>query len=138
MITLITGSPCSGKTCSAIEMALKQHKPVYTNIIDNTVDSTFLPDSFLAIPQNDWTLIHGSSLIIYDSCEHIPNFTARFKGIDHRIENLITHKHFGKHQFHHDIIFIFQHEKFAHKNIRMLAELVHIDTLFNGRRKFGI
>jgi len=137
MITLITGVPISGKTCTAIEMALLQSKPVYTNIIDNTNDQSFLPKSFKAIPDCDWTLITESAFVIYDGCEYIDHFTERFKGIDHRVKSLISHRHFGKNQLNHDLVFIFQHEKFAHKDIRVLSELLHIDKLFNGRRDFG-
>lgn len=137
MIALITGSPMSGKTCYAIENALIQSKPVYTNIIDNTSNNSFLPKSFKSIPDSDWTLITESAYIIYDACEYIDHFTNRFKGVDHRLEGLITHKHFGSHQLSHDIIFIFQHEKFAHLLIRQLSELIFIETLFSGRRSFG-
>lgn len=133
MIKLITGTPLSGKTCSAIEMALLQNKPVYTNIIDNTADSSFLPKSFKSIPDCDWTLINEPAFIIYDACEHIEHFRMNFTGVDHRIEKLMLHKQFG-----HDIIFIFLKEEFAHKKIRMLAELMHIDAHFNGRRSFGV
>lgn len=138
MISLITGPPMSGKTCTAIEMSLLQTKPVYTNIIDNTSDKSFLPKSFKVIPDSDWTLINESAYIIYDGCEYLDYFTARFKAEDHRIQGLITHKHFGSKQLSHDIVFIFQHEKFAHEKIRMLAELMHLETLFNSRRNFGV
>lgn len=128
MIALITGSPMSGKTCYSIENALIQSKPVYTNIIDNTSDQSFLPKSFKAIPDSDWTIINESAYIIYDGCEYLDYFTARFKGSDHRLEGLITHKHFN--QLSHDIIFIFQHEKFAHLLIRQLSEIVFMVMWF--------
>lgn len=137
MIALITGKPLSGKTCYAIENALIQSKPVYTNIIDNTSDKSFLPKSFKAIPDSDWTLINESAYIIYDGCEYLEYFTARFKGSDHRLESLISHKHFGSGQLSHDIIFIFQHEKFAHLLIRQLSEILFMEQYFNSRREFG-
>lgn len=132
MITLITGVPMSGKTCTAIEMALLQSKPVYTNIVDNTNDQSFLPKSFKAILDCDWTLINESAYIIYDGCEYLDYFTALFKGSDHRLQGLLTHRHLG-----HDIVFIFQHEKFAHLLIRQLSEITLMEPDYRGRREFG-
>ena len=122
MIALITGRPYSFKTCYAIENALIQSKPVYTNIIDNTTDKSFLPKSFKTIPDSDWTLINESAYIIYDACENLDYFTPRSNGSDHRLQELINHRHFGSNQLSHDIIFIFPDEKFAHLAIRQLSE----------------
>lgn len=135
MILLITGGPMSGKTCKAIEMSLCQEKPVYTNIIDNTSDNSFLPKSFKKIPSDDWTLIQESAFIIYDGCEYIDQFTAKNKNSDHRLDSLLEYKHFSSKHLNHSIVFIFQHEKFAHKNIRMLAEIVRADGF--SRRSFS-
>ncbi|TNL43664.1 zonular occludens toxin domain-containing protein [Acinetobacter bereziniae] len=132
MITLITGGPCSGKTCLAIENALKQSKPVYTNIIDNTSDKSFLPKTFKVIPDSDWTLIDEPAYIIYDSCEHLDYFTAYSKLADHRLQSLLTHRHLG-----HDIVLIFQHEKFAHPLIRQVAEHIYMHESYYSRRSFN-
>lgn len=140
MITLITGMPMSLKTITAIKMALNQSLPVYTNIIDNTSDQSFLPKSFLKIPNDDWTLIRESAFIIYDSCEYIEAFTARFKKDDLRLNHLLTHRHFGDSHLNHHIVFIFQHEKFANLLIRQLAnEHICLDSdmlAYNSARLF--
>ncbi|MFW2098664.1 zonular occludens toxin domain-containing protein, partial [Acinetobacter sp. ULE_I057] len=89
---------------------------------------SFLPNTFKVIPDSDWTLINQSAYIIYDGCEYLDYFTARFKGIDHRLQSLLTHRHLG-----HDIIFIFQHEKFAHSLIREVSEKVHLHEHYYSR-----
>jgi len=123
MIYLITGRPYSGKTSKAIEMAiaLDQTKPVYSNIVDNTSDKSYLPKSFKQIPSDDWTLIDGPAFIIYDGCEHLPTFCACSKSIT-KVNELLMHRHLG-----HDIVFIFQQEKFAHEVIRSCAQHIHLD-----------
>lgn len=124
MIYLITGRPATGKTSKAIEMAmaLDQSKPVYTNIVDNTSDKSYLPKSFKKIPCDDWTLIDEPAFIIYDGCEYMPSFCANSKTISHQVNELLLHRHFN-----HDIVFIFQHEKFAHEVIRSCAQHIYLD-----------
>ncbi|MHA3062596.1 P-loop NTPase family protein [Acinetobacter sp. ANC 4641] len=128
------------KTITAMKMGLNQALPVYTNIVDNTGDQSFLPKSFLKIPDDDWTLIQESAFIIYDSCEYIPEFTARFKNDSPRLKDLLLHRHFGKNHLNHNIVFIFQHEKFANLLIRQLAnEHINLNTdmlAYNSARLF--
>lgn len=129
---LILGGPMSGKTCLAIELALKQSKPVYTDIVDNTSDKSFLPDSFKSIPNGDWTLIQEPAFIIYNSCEYIPEFcTANYQGDKHRLTELFKLKHFG-----HEIVFIQQHLNLVCPEIKALAEIIKLEPNFNGRRSF--
>ncbi|MFW2097320.1 zonular occludens toxin domain-containing protein, partial [Acinetobacter sp. ULE_I057] len=93
---------------------------------------SFLPNTFKVIPDSDWTLINQSAYIIYDGCEYLYYFTALSKLTDHRLQALLTHRHLG-----HDIVFIFQHEKFAHPLIREVSELVYLHDHYYSRRSFS-
>lgn len=127
MIYLITGSPRSGKTSKAIEMALAldQSKPVYTNIVDNASDKSYLPKSFKNIPNEDWTVIDEPAFIIYDGCEYISSFCANSKSTSLHVRELLMHRHLG-----HDIVFIFQHKKFAHEVIRSCAQHICLTEIY--------
>lgn len=127
MITLITAVPGSGKTLYAITLideALKDNRPVYTNINGLVKDKFFAPNMIFDAP-DDWRDCPEGSLIIYDEAQqpHLyPSNAQRGKVEDERLTALETHRHGG-----YDLIFITQAPTFVHHHIRKLVGLhVHL------------
>lgn len=121
MITLITAVPGSGKTLfsiSMIEDALKENRPVYTNI-NGLVKEKFSNNHLLHDAPDDWRDCPNGSFVIYDEAQqpHLyPSNAQRGKVEDERLTALETHRHGG-----YDLVFITQAPTFVHHHIRKLV-----------------
>lgn len=121
MITLITAVPGSGKTLlciGLIESALKEGRPVFTNI-SGLVKEKFTNYQLLQDAPNDWRDTPQGSLVIYDEAQqsHLyPSNAQRGKVDDERLTAMETHRHTG-----HDLIFVTQAPTFVHHHIRKLV-----------------
>ncbi|AXH76259.1 MAG: zonular occludens toxin [Inoviridae sp.] len=121
MITLITAVPGSGKTLfsiSLIDEALKQNRPVFTNI-NGLVKDKFPNSALLQDAPDDWRDCPNGSLVIYDEAQqaHLyPSNAQRGKVEDERLTALETHRHGG-----YDLVFITQAPTFVHHHIRKLV-----------------
>lgn len=119
MITLITGTPGSGKTLRAvflITLALEEGRPVFTDI-----DGVTLPGVQPA--PDDWRDTPEGSLVVYDEVQRRWPSTGRpGHADDEDIRALETHRHTG-----HDIVVITQHPTLVHHHVRKLVgEHVHV------------
>lgn len=131
MITLITATPGSGKTLTAIQIiidALNQGRPVYSNI--NGLEVYKFPNNHNLHPApDDWRDTPEGSLVVYDECQqpHLyPSTAQRGRVEDERLTAMETHRHTG-----HDLIFITQAPTFVHHHIRKLVgQHIH---LYRGR-----
>ncbi|HZJ97913.1 MAG TPA: zonular occludens toxin domain-containing protein [Oligella sp.] len=131
MIKLITAVPGSGKTLSAIGLiqeALKEGRPVFTNI-NGLINDKFENGHLIQPAPDDWRDTPEGSLVIYDEAQqaHLyPSNAQRGKVEDERLTAMETHRHTG-----HDLVFITQAPTFVHHHIRKLVgEHVH---LYRGR-----
>lgn len=131
MITLITAVPGSGKTLMCIKLiedALKEGRPVFTNIAGLNKDK-FTNHQLLQDAPDDWRDTPHGSLVIYDECQqpHLyPSNAQRGLVTDERLTAMETHRHSG-----HDLIFITQAPTFVHHHIRKLVgQHIH---LYRGR-----
>lgn len=111
MITLITGTPGSGKTLYAVtkmldEIKSKPERPIYSDIIGLNVEGIFpAPD--------DWRKAEKGALIIYDEVQFREAYQrARGKTRFDFILQLTTHRHDG-----YDIWIITQSSKFIHLDV---------------------
>lgn len=127
MIYLITAVPGSGKTLYAIgviEAALKEGRPVYTNI-NGLVREKFTNNHLLYEAPNDWRETPEGSVVIYDEAQqpHLyPSNAQRGRVDDERLTAMETHRHSG-----HDLYFITQAPTFVHHHIRKLVGLhIHL------------
>lgn len=131
MITLITAVPGSGKTLMCIKIiedALKEGRPVFTNIA-GLVKDKFTNNQLLQDAPDDWRDTPEGSLVIYDECQqaHLyPSNAQRGVVTDERLTAMEIHRHSG-----HDLIFITQAPTFVHHHIRKLVgQHIH---LYRGR-----
>ena len=122
MITLITGTPGSGKTLYAVtnmlkEIQAKPERPVYTDIIGLSIDG-------IEPPPEDWRDTPKGSLIIYDECQFREAYQrARGKTRYDYILQLTTHRHDG-----YDIWLITQSAKFIHLDVlEVVGRHLHLD-----------
>lgn len=122
MITLITGTPGSGKTLYAVSRIIKEindnpDRPIYTDIkglrIDGVQDA---PD--------DWRTTPEGSLIVYDECQYRDMFKReRGRTRYEAILDLTTHRHTGR-----DIWLITQSPTFLHTDVlAVVGEHIHVD-----------
>lgn len=121
MITLITAVPGSGKTLFAIGLiieALKEKRPVYTNI-NGLVKDKFPNNDLLFDAPADWRDCPHGSFVVYDEAQqpHLYPATAQ-RGLvsDDRLTDMETHRHGG-----YDLVFITQAPTFVHHHIRKLV-----------------
>jgi len=131
VITLITATPGSGKTLTAIQIiidALSQGRPVYSNI-NGLVTEKFPNHHNLHPAPDDWRDTPEGSLVVYDECQqpHLyPSTAQRGRVEDERLTAMETHRHTG-----HDLIFITQAPTFVHHHVRKLVgQHIH---LYRGR-----
>ena len=122
MITLITGTPGSGKTLYAVtnmlkEILAKPERPVYSDIIGLNIDG-------IEQPPEDWRDTPKGSLIIYDECQFREAYQrARGKTRYDYILQLTTHRHDG-----YDIWLITQSAKFIHLDVlEVVGRHLHLD-----------
>lgn len=127
MIHLITAVPGSGKTLlciGIIETALKEGRPVYTNI-NGLVREKFTNNHLLYDAPDDWRDTPEGSVVIYDEAQqpHLyPSNAQRGKVDDERLTAMETHRHSG-----HDLYFVTQAPTFVHHHIRKLVGLhIHL------------
>lgn len=122
MITLITGTPGSGKTLYAVTRLIKEinqnpDRPVYSDIKGLKIEGVHpVPD--------DWRETPEGSLLIYDECQYREMFTrARGKTKFQAILDLTTHRHTGR-----DIWLITQSPHFLHVDVlAVVGEHIHVD-----------
>lgn len=122
MITLITGTPGSGKTLYAVTRLIKEintnpDRPVYSDIKGLKIEGVHpVPD--------DWRDTPEGSLLIYDECQYREMFTrARGKTKFQAILDLTTHRHTGR-----DIWLITQSPHFLHVDVlAVVGEHIHVD-----------
>lgn len=121
MITLITGTPGSGKSLRAVYLiskALEEGRPVFTDIDGIALDGVTTIDQ-----DHDWRDTPEGSLVVYDEVQRRWPSTGRpGHAPDEDIRALETHRHTG-----HDIIVITQHPTLVHHHVRKLVgEHVHV------------
>lgn len=128
MITLITAVPGSGKTLFCIGLilkAIKEGRPVYSNINGLLIDKCYpAPD--------DWRETPEGALVIYDEAQqpHLyPSTASRGEIKDERLRQMEVHRHTG-----HDLVFVSQSPSFLHHHIRKLAgEHIHLYRAFGAK-----
>lgn len=123
MIFLITATPGSGKSLTAVEIILKylnEGRKVFTNIplTLNEDGSYLIGEGVFPIPDhNDYRELPVGSVVIFDEAHEIFPATGRAGSSDDpRISSLTKHRHDG-----YDIYFITQDATFLHHDIRKLV-----------------
>lgn len=128
MITLITGTPGSGKTLRAmylIKEALAQGRAVFTDIDGVSLDGvTNIEADF------DWRDSPEGSLVVFDEVQRRwPSTGKPGQAPQEDIRALETHRHTG-----HDIIVITQHPTLVHHHVRKLVGThVHVRRASNAQ-----
>lgn len=127
MITLVTGTPRSGKTLWCIEelfkyLLAKEQRPIFCDIAGFNANTVQLsPD--------DWRTVPDNSVIFYDECQFKKEFSSRFKGDSDMILELTTHGHRGI-----DIYFITQGTRYMNSDIfPLVGQHVHVHNAFNSK-----
>lgn len=122
MITLITGTPGSGKTLYAVTHLLKEIKakpdrPIFTDIVGLNIEG-------IEQPPDDWRDAPKGSLIVYDECQFRDAYQrGRGKTKYDYILQLTTHRHDG-----YDIWLITQSAKFIHLDVlEVVGRHLHLD-----------
>lgn len=119
MITLITGVPGSGKTLRAVYLimqALKEGRPVYSDIDGISIDGVLpAPD--------DWRETPEGSLVVYDEVQQRwPSTGKPGAAPEDDIRALEIHRHTA-----HDLIVITQHPTLVHHHVRKLVgQHIHV------------
>lgn len=122
MITLITGTPGSGKTLYAVHRLIKEinsnpDRKIYSDIAGLKIEGVHpVPD--------DWREAEDGSLLIYDECQYRPMFQrGRGRTQYQAVVDLTTHRHTGK-----DIWLITQSPIFIHSDVlAVVGEHLHLD-----------
>lgn len=128
MITLITGTPGSGKTLYAVTRLINEinknpDRPIYSDIKGLKIEGVHsAPD--------DWREAPEGSLIIYDECQYRPEFQKQRGRTKYKqVVDLTTHRHDGK-----DIWFITQSPNFLHPDLlAVVGEHLHLDRPMGAR-----
>ncbi|CAG9232315.1 zonular occludens toxin domain-containing protein [Burkholderia vietnamiensis] len=131
MITLITGTPGSGKTLYTVWSLLREQKAGRRIVVDGI--SGLLIDHVVADEEwmRNWHAnCQPNDVIVVDEVQRIwPPVSASVKATED-IEKLHVHRHFGV-----DFIVITQHPNRMNKTIRdLVGRHVHVRRLFGGRR----
>jgi zona occludens toxin len=131
MITLITGTPGSGKTLYAVWSLLREQKAGRRILVDGIrdlaiehvdVDEPWLRRWFEHREHND--------LIVVDEAQRIWPPTSVSVKVGEDIEKLHVHRHMGV-----DLILITQHPQRIHKTVRdLVGRHVHVRKLFGLKR----
>ena len=127
MMTLITGTPGSGKTLYAVTKILEEAKKgrlIFSNIEGLKIDGVHpMPDDL------DWRNTPDGSLIVYDEAQQHDMFKNHGKGNSKEpiVSDMEVHRHTG-----HDLWFITQHPRLITSHIRSL-----IGEHINVHRPYG-
>ncbi len=127
MMTLITGTPGSGKTLFAVSKIIEESKKGRTVYSD--IDGLTVP-GVLPIPEDlDWSQTPDGSLIVYDEAQQHKIFenTGRAVSSSEIVKKMQVHRHTG-----HDLWFITQSPRLIHGGIKAL-----IGEHFNLHRPYG-
>lgn len=127
-ITLVTGTPRSGKTLWAVEqlnnyILADDLRPLYSDI------KGFSCDVVQPSP-DDWRTVPDGSVIFYDECQMRKIFSSKFKGESDIILEMTMHGHRGI-----DIYFITQGTRYMNTDIFPLVNRhVHVHNAFRSKR----
>lgn len=122
MITLISGTPGSGKTLYAVTRIIEEINNNPTRQIYSDIKGLKI-EGVKSVP-DDWRDAPDGSLLIYDECQYRDMF-KRDKGRTRyeAILDLTTHRHTGK-----DIWLITQSPHFLHVDVlAVIGEHIHVD-----------
>lgn len=127
MMTLITGTPGSGKTLYAVSRIIEEAKKgrmIFTNIEGLKIPGVYpMPDDL------DWRQTPDGSLIVYDEAQQHEMFKNLGKGNSKEpiVSDMEVHRHTG-----HDLYFITQHPRLISSHVRSL-----IGEHINVHRPYG-
>ena len=127
-ITLVTGTPRSGKTLWAVEqlhnyVLADELRPLYSDI------KGFSCDVVQPSP-DDWRTVPDGSVIFYDECQMRKIFNSKFKGESDIILEMTMHGHRGI-----DIYFITQGTRYMNTDVFPLVNRhVHVHNAFRSKR----
>lgn len=127
-ITLITGTPRSGKTLWAVEqlnnyVLANDLRPLYSDIEGYSCD-------VVQPSPDDWRTVPDGSVIFYDECHMRKIFSSKFKGESDIILEMTMHGHRGI-----DIYFITQGTRYMNTDIFPLVNRhVHVHNAFRSKR----
>lgn len=127
MMTLITGTPGSGKTLYAVSRIIEEAKKgrlIFSNIDGLKIDGVHpMPDDL------DWRNTPDGSLIVYDEAQQHEMFKNLGKGNSKQpiVSDMEVHRHTG-----HDLYFITQHPRLISSHVRSL-----IGEHINVHRPYG-
>ena len=127
-ITLITGTPRSGKSLYAVELLhsyilADELRPIFCDI--KGISSNVVQPS-----PPDWRDVPDGSVIFYDECQMRDIFSAKFKGTSQIILDMTMHGHRGI-----DIVFITQGTRYMNTDIFPLVNRhVHVHNAFRSKR----
>lgn len=122
MITLITGTPGSGKTLYSVSMLIKEIKknperPIFADIDGLKIEG-------VKQPPDDWRDAPEGSLIIYDEVQYRDAYRRGRGATKYQyIRDLTTHRHGG-----YDLWLITQSSKFLHVDVlEVVGTHYHVD-----------
>lgn len=127
-ITLITGTPRSGKSLYAVELLhsyilADELRPIFCDI--KGINSNVVQPS-----PPDWRDVPDGSIIFYDECQMRDIFSAKFRGTSDIILHMTMHGHRGI-----DIVFITQGTRYMNTDIFPLVNRhVHVHNAFRSKR----
>lgn len=130
-ITLVTGTPGSGKTLYAVwtlDKLAKSGRRIVANGIRNlAIDHELWDDDMV----REWYKhCQPNDVIVVDECQRIWPMVSASVVPSEDIKMLHTHRHFGV-----DVMVITQHPNVMNKVIRnLVGEHIHVRRLFGGRR----
>lgn len=125
MITLITGTPRSGKTLFAVSQLVKLKNKYPDRQIYSNIDGLIF-DDVLPAPEN-WADTPEGSIIFYDEAQLIARYADNKKDADSVTKDLSIHGHGG-----YDIFFITQHPDLLNKYVRNMVGLhYHVSRILN-------
>lgn len=127
MMTLITGTPGSGKTLYAVSRIIEEAKK--GRLIFSNIDGLKIPGVHPMPDDLDWRQTPDGSLIVYDEAQQHEMFKNLGKGNSKEpiVSDMEVHRHTG-----HDLYFITQHPRLISSHIRSL-----IGEHINVHRPYG-
>lgn len=127
MMTLITGTPGSGKTLYAVSRIIEE--AAKGRLIFSNIDGLSVPGVHPMPDDLDWRNTPDGSLVVYDEAQQHEMFKNIGKGNSKEpiVSDMEVHRHTG-----HDLIFITQHPRLISSHIRSL-----IGEHINVHRPYG-
>lgn len=127
MMSLITGTPGSGKTLYAVSRIIEE--AAKGRLIFSNIDGLAVPGVHPMPDDLDWRNTPDGSLIVYDEAQQHEMFKNLGKGNSKEpiVSDMEIHRHTG-----HDLIFITQHPRLISSHIRSL-----IGEHINVHRPYG-